>query len=709
MSADLFAQFGSFSESNPPSAQPAGQQPSQESSGNGVGGQPHSDDPFAFLGVALSQNPAQPPPASIVGTVATGNWGDNASGVRPSGTVAAAAAASFPPTAGQDGDDDDDDAWGDFEASSPSAPTPVQTASIPPLPSLASAPQPPPLPEPGPEPQTKTRVVRAPTIDLMTNTLINFGDSVPGAGAGLPQPASTAFPHSSPYRASQATQTQTLPAVKKPKDPNVLFDAENYDEDEGSSDDDNDDDEGFGDFVTGQASPSQVDVAGQREPSVPPTVNAAQPTATPAAATALIDLLSLSDPEPAAPPSALSAIPVPSQRSNTALSSASRKQPPAQLLSPLSFGSASASYPAGPKSPSFQDRNPFPGLAVTTPLSAEFPKDKVDNRTPSPVTVWPTFDPASASSLDEKKGQAAQPPADDWDTWEAADAGAPPPANDRSEKNRNPKKTAVASEWDWDADDAQPATAPAVLPAAVVKATTTKAKPIPDNAPPPTNVPPPSILLSVFPELIALPDEALFKPTAGQPAEIRNKILEDPKTITFLRNYLQLVVVAARVVAGRKQRWHRDRFLMQSMSISAAGSSKGGGMKLAGLDKAQGQREDREAADVVAAWARLVGKLRSAVATANAALVAAEARDHKHYPPLSLPELQSATIPVTTAKGVPTAPRPCVVCGLRRDERVRGVDGPDVPDVFGEWWVEHWGHRTCRNFWVEHEATLRSR
>ena len=35
------------------------------------------------------------------------------------------------------------------------------------------------------------------------------------------------------------------------------------------------------------------------------------------------------------------------------------------------------------------------------------------------------------------------------------------------------------------------------------------------------------------------------------------------------------------------------------MSISAAGSK---GMKLAGIDKTQSAREDREAADVVAAW-----------------------------------------------------------------------------------------------------------
>lgn len=126
-------------------------------------------------------------------------------------------------------------------------------------------------------------------------------------------------------------------------------------------------------------------------------------------------------------------------------------------------------------------------------------------------------------------------------------------------------------------------------------------------------------------------------------------------------------------------------------------------MKLAGIDKSQSGREDREAADLVATWKDVVGRLRTAVAAANAAV----ARDAALGRPLKVPELADATR-VETVKGALTAPKACVVCGLKRDERVAKVDF-EVEDSFGEWWVEFWGHRDCRNFWVEHEAALRSR
>lgn len=173
--------------------------------------------------------------------------------------------------------------------------------------------------------------------------------------------------------------------------------------------------------------------------------------------------------------------------------------------------------------------------------------------------------------------------------------------------------------------------------------------------------------------------------------------------MTFLRGYLALATVAARIIAGRRLRWHRDKFLSQSMTISAATGGKGG-MKLAGIDKSQSAREDREAADVAVAWKDVVGRLRTAVAAANAAIAKDAAALGR---PLKVPEL-AETMRVETVKGAITAPKACVVCGLKRDERVARVDF-EVEDSFGEWWVEFWGHRECRNFWVEHEVALRSR
>jgi len=133
------------------------------------------------------------------------------------------------------------------------------------------------------------------------------------------------------------------------------------------------------------------------------------------------------------------------------------------------------------------------------------------------------------------------------------------------------------------------------------------------------------------------------------------------------------------------------------MSISAAGSK---GMKLAGVDKAQIARESREAGDVVDLWKEHVGRLRSAVAAANSGISDATSQ-------LRVPEL-AENMHVTTAKDVPTAAKACIICGLKREERVAKVDH-NVEDSFGEWWSDHWGHVECKRFWLQHETALRQR
>ena len=127
-------------------------------------------------------------------------------------------------------------------------------------------------------------------------------------------------------------------------------------------------------------------------------------------------------------------------------------------------------------------------------------------------------------------------------------------------------------------------------------------------------------------------------------------------------------------------------------------------MKLAGIDKTQSAHEDREAAEVMSVWKAQVGRLRSAVAAANAAAALASRNETM---PLKVPEL-SLSVSAHAAANVVTAPKPCVICGLKRDERIAKVDF-EVEDSFGEWWVEFWGHRACRNFWLQHEVKLRSR
>ena len=384
----------------------------------------------------------------------------------------------------------------------------------------------------------------------------------------------------------------------------------------------------------------------------------------PAPAPSALDLLSLAS-TPAPPP---------------------KKQPPGLTLSNAALQANPSSYPEAPKSPygTFQERKPegVKQLQVKPPTVTKVLKE-ANEASPSPVTAWPTAD-------DDGFGNA-------WEEFtDLPDISKPTP---KSKLNPAPTSIpAAAPDWDWQQDwgAAGDQPAPATQPPPKTQE--------PAPGPPPTNIPPPAILLSLFPRLLDLASSTLLKPLLTLPASspAHQRILASPQTLAFLQGYLALATVAARLIAGRKHRWHRDKFLAQAMSISAAPAGGAGqrGMKLASVDRSQAAHEDREAAEVVAVWKRQVGRLRGVVAGVNAAAGQA----------LRVPEigLEGGGGGVRTAKGAPAAPRACVVCGLKRDERVAKVDG-EVEDSFGEWWVEFWGHRECRNFWVGHEKELRQR
>ncbi|KAK7422868.1 hypothetical protein QQZ08_009317 [Neonectria magnoliae] len=704
MSADLFAEFNDLSD-NPPRPPPATQPPPARAV--------PQQDPFDFFNTAGHASTATSQTAPPVQSwsafqsqpVSTSSWGNVSASVAP-------AASSKPQVVAED-----DDGWGDFEVAQPIAaasaparppavaaavntsssiawhnppqtvaPAPSKPSSIawnspaqtaPPVPSIspsiawqnpAKSMVPPPSgspsvawqsPAPAPstsqvttaqEPPVRSRVVRASTLDLMSNSLVDT--------SGVPQHAANSSwgepePHVNQQFEQQPaheikSQSRMKPKLKAgPVDPNVLFDAEDFelqvpegDEDE----DDDDDDDEFGDFETVSLAP-------------PPPPKPAPPKPAPVITSPLppsMDLLSLDDSAP--PP------PQPTKA----------KSPPSQLLGTLAFGSTAVSYPQAPKSPSFQDRNPFPELAIKTPTGPA-PKDE-GPKSASPITAWPSLESTIKIKAEEYKDED-----EGWGAWDDF------PANDS--KKTDVDSTKPPESWDWDAvDNVKPSKS------------TNPPKPsnleINDNTPPPTNVPPPSVILSVFPELLNAGD-ALFKPMSGQNASIKQRIISEPKAVDFIEAYILLAMTAARVIAGRKQRWHRDKILAKSMSISAAGSK---GMKLAGVDKTQSAREDREAADVAAVWRGQVGRLRSAVAAVKGTGKA---------PTLRVPEI-SETMHVQTARLVPTAPKACIICGLKREERVTKVDY-EVEDSFGEWWADHWGHKACKNFWIQHEQMLRQR
>lgn len=197
---------------------------------------------------------------------------------------------------------------------------------------------------------------------------------------------------------------------------------------------------------------------------------------------------------------------------------------------------------------------------------------------------------------------------------------------------------------------------------------------------PPTNVPPPGVLLSLFLSLFTDAQEKLFKPMAAQTLPMRNKLMAEPATINYLQGYLMLANVAAHIIAGRKLRWKRDQHLSQGMRIGPASSRATSGMKLTGIDKGENMKEEREASDVVRVWKDQLGRLRHVVSGANQIRAGALG---------AVPDLQE-TMPIKTMKqsegGIP-ARQPCMLCGLKREERVTATDMA-TDDSFGEWWID---------------------
>ncbi len=213
--------------------------------------------------------------------------------------------------------------------------------------------------------------------------------------------------------------------------------------------------------------------------------------------------------------------------------------------------------------------------------------------------------------------------------------------------------------------------------------------------PPPSNIPPPSILLPLIAKIFGHLAANLKAITSHQP-------LDQPGALTQLRALLATIRAAARILAGRKLRWKRDIHLSQSMKIGPARSGKAGGMKLAGVDKAESRREDQEAAEALQVWKQQAGPLRSTTVALNSHLP-----EHERFKIFEIAE----NMPIRQGRpneGIVTAPKCCFLCGIKRDERVTNVD-VDVEDSFGEWWVEHWGHFDCVNFWENHRDLLQQR
>ena len=195
----------------------------------------------------------------------------------------------------------------------------------------------------------------------------------------------------------------------------------------------------------------------------------------------------------------------------------------------------------------------------------------------------------------------------------------------------------------------------------------------------PTNIPPPSSLLlllsSVFEQL-----------------HINNASNQQSKTDLGSRVVL-VFRTASRIVAGKTLRWKRDTILAQSLKIGQAG--KGGGMKLAAINKGESLKEEREAGEMISCWSRYVHEFNNIIA---------QAQLRPHRMKLSA----SPSLKILAHSNIPDTSKQCAICGLKRTERVNEVD-TDADDLFGEFWTEHWGHRDCYEFWYSYKDLLGQR
>jgi hypothetical protein len=201
--------------------------------------------------------------------------------------------------------------------------------------------------------------------------------------------------------------------------------------------------------------------------------------------------------------------------------------------------------------------------------------------------------------------------------------------------------------------------------------------------PRPTNIPPPSILLQILPEIY----QSLHSEIQSQSPSLSTDPDSDPSPLAT--TILLIYNVSARLLAGRTLRLTRSSHLSQSQLIGpSTPGSRSGGMKLASLSRLTIQHTTQTAALVCDAWASHAHAFTSIVGRwmrldGNLKVVAGPA-------------------------GVMSAREECVLCGVRREERIAGVDFESM-DVFGEYWVEGWGHADCKWWWYDFREMLAQR
>lgn len=266
------------------------------------------------------------------------------------------------------------------------------------------------------------------------------------------------------------------------------------------------------------------------------------------------------------------------------------------------------------------------------------------------------------------------------DGWDAFEDG-PTTASESTIKQQKPSASTRSvsrdpkPEADWAAfEDGPTPSISSNVPASTSANATTS---IPANAVRPTNIPPPAIVLSLLPTIYAT--------------------LQDPGP----GDVKSLYHATARIIAGRSLRWRRDTLLSQSTRISAAGAGGRAGMKLSSLNKSETVREEREASEALNAWSAKVAVFAKLLRDAPVKTLKLGKQGLRLHLPLMVRTLPSSA-------GALEAGYTCPICGMKRNERVQGVDEGEE-DVFGEFWVDGWGHTACAEVWYKWKRLLSQR
>ncbi|KAL8948880.1 MAG: hypothetical protein Q9222_004968 [Ikaeria aurantiellina] len=350
-----------------------------------------------------------------------------------------------------------------------------------------------------------------------------------------------------------------------------------------------------------------------------------------------------------------------------------------------------------PPSPSFQELNAPLKLAIPQEAShTELVEAKPEESTP--VTAWPSYGRDRAKSMGKPLPLSPYTD-DDWGDFEEEPQfehvkdNKPTSTFKESHVLPHQEKQDVNSLVDPIND--QETSGPR-------RFITSKPARFPGAGPAPTNIPPPSVLLTAIVSFLqSLPTDLKEIVAFISINLMTSSPIAWESHLEKLTDLIAMINASARILAGRKLRQKRDTHLAQSMRIGPANAGKAGGMKLTGIDRTESRKEDQEAAEILRLWRQQAGSLKGQIARINA---------QQSEVNLVLPDI-SENMPIRAAKigeGAMTAPKCCFLCGLKREERVAKLD-VNVEDSFGEWWVDHWGHVDCIQFWERHRDSLKQR